>query len=145
MVILDTNILSILEWQDSSAAKKITKKLSTLPRSEIATTIVTFEEQMQGWSSFIRSKRTMKEQVAGYARVSQQLKMYCSTIILGFDELAAVEFQRLKKLHPQIGNNDLRIAAIALIHDATMVTANLRHFSPITGLKVEDWTRENHS
>ena len=35
---------------------------------------------------------------------------------------------------------DLLIAATALHHGLTMVTANRRHFDPVPGLAVEDWT-----
>lgn len=38
-----------------------------------------------------------------------------------------------------IGANDLWIAAHALDLDATMVTDNLREFSRVPGLRVEDW------
>jgi tRNA(fMet)-specific endonuclease VapC len=38
-----------------------------------------------------------------------------------------------------IGPYDLLIAAQALRHDATLVTANTREFSCVPGLKVEDW------
>ncbi|MDP9373953.1 MAG: type II toxin-antitoxin system VapC family toxin, partial [Chloroflexota bacterium] len=34
---------------------------------------------------------------------------------------------------------DLRIASIALTHDLTLVTGNLRHFGRISGLAVENW------
>ncbi len=31
------------------------------------------------------------------------------------------------------------IASVALAHDLTLVTHNLKHFSEIPGLRVEDW------
>jgi len=34
---------------------------------------------------------------------------------------------------------DLLIAATAIFYDATLVTANTRHFSRFNGLKIEDW------
>ena len=34
---------------------------------------------------------------------------------------------------------DLLIASTALLHDLTVVTHNSSHFSPIPGLRVEDW------
>ena len=56
-------------------------------------------------------------------------------------KIAAVEFQRLRKAHPRIGSGDLNIASIALNHNAIVITNNLRDFTPVAGLKVEDWTK----
>jgi len=39
-----------------------------------------------------------------------------------------------------IGPNDLIIAAIAIAHNATLVTNNTREFNRVSGLLVEDWT-----
>ncbi len=38
-----------------------------------------------------------------------------------------------------IGPNDMLIAAQALEADLTVVTANVREFSRVPGLKVENW------
>jgi len=62
--------------------------------------------------------------------------------IADFDERAAVEFQRLRKLHRRLGAVDLRIAAIALAQNAKWISRNLKDFRPISGLQVEDWTKE---
>ncbi len=47
-----------------------------------------------------------------------------------------------KKQGRPIGPNDLFIAAHALALDATLVTANLREFSRVPGLKIEDWFKD---
>jgi len=60
--------------------------------------------------------------------------------LLDFDERAAAEFQRLRKLYPRIGSMDLKIAAIVLVQGATLLTRNLADFGKINGLAVEDWT-----
>lgn len=39
-----------------------------------------------------------------------------------------------------IGPNDLVIAATAMAHQALLVSANVREFRRIPGLRVEDWT-----
>ena len=38
-----------------------------------------------------------------------------------------------------IGPNDLLIAAIAVVHGATLITHNVREFSRVVGLTYEDW------
>ena len=40
-----------------------------------------------------------------------------------------------------IGPNDLLIAAQCLAGDLTLVTDNIRGFSRVPGLKLENWTR----
>lgn len=46
------------------------------------------------------------------------------------------ELQRLGK---PIGPYDLQIAAIALVHNLTLVTHNTREFTRIDGLQLTDW------
>lgn len=55
------------------------------------------------------------------------------------DESAAHEFTRLRAEKIRIGTQDLRIAALALAHDALLLSANLRDFERVRGLRVEDW------
>jgi tRNA(fMet)-specific endonuclease VapC len=38
-----------------------------------------------------------------------------------------------------IGTHDLKIAPIALVNDATLLSANLRDFEQVPGLRVENW------
>jgi len=40
-----------------------------------------------------------------------------------------------------IGPHDLLIAAVCLVHDLTLVSANTGEFSRVDGLRLEDWTR----
>ena len=61
--------------------------------------------------------------------------------MLNFDETAAVEFQRLRKLQRRTGTMDLKIAAIVLANNGTLLSRNASDFGPIVDLRVEDWTR----
>ena len=63
--------------------------------------------------------------------------------ILPFDFPAAETYGKLKATLERNGTSvaepDLRIAAIAIACNHTLVTGNVRHFSHIPGLMVEDW------
>ena len=63
--------------------------------------------------------------------------------VLPFDEGAAQKYgeirARLTRQGSLIGPFDLQIAAIALAHDAVLVTHNTEEFGRVAGLKVEDW------
>jgi tRNA(fMet)-specific endonuclease VapC len=58
---------------------------------------------------------------------------------LPFDQPAAQQFLDLKAVRVRIGTMDLKIASIVLIHQATLLSANLRDFRQVPGLLVEDW------
>ena len=60
--------------------------------------------------------------------------------VLPFNASAAIQFDALKKAKINIGAQDLKIAAIALANNATVLTRNIRHFEKIPELKFEDWT-----
>lgn len=62
---------------------------------------------------------------------------------LPFDDRAAEIYGRLRADLMQrgvpIGPNDMLIAAVALAHGMTLVTHNVREFSRVFGLRIEDW------
>lgn len=67
-------------------------------------------------------------------------------VVLDWDSMAAKHYARLRASMEAdgkiIGNMDLMIAAHALSIGATVVTSNLRHFSMVEGLRVENWVEE---
>jgi tRNA(fMet)-specific endonuclease VapC len=54
---------------------------------------------------------------------------------------AAEFYAELRASGQLIEDADLLIAAIALVHDMTLVTNNTAHFTRITGLQMEDWLK----
>jgi tRNA(fMet)-specific endonuclease VapC len=141
MIILDTDLLSLLEWRDNSAAIKLRERLAEHLPEELGTTVISFEEQMRGWMKVLAEAKKATAQIEAYRRLGKQLRLYCSVQLLGFDERAATEFQRLRKQYPRLGAMDLKIAAIVLANEATLVSRNVRDFGQIAGLRVEDWTK----
>jgi tRNA(fMet)-specific endonuclease VapC len=78
--------------------------------------------------------------VEAYQRLRQQLENYCRTPVSAVEEQAAVMLQRLRRARIRIGTMDLKIVAIALSHDATLLSRILADFRQIPNLQVEDWT-----
>lgn len=131
--VLDTDHMSVLEWGSGAAGQRLLARLNTLPASEAATTIITFEEQTRGWLSILARSRSLDEEVDAYRRLKQLLRNYLKIEVLDFDASAAAEFKRLKGLRLRIGSMDLKIAAIALVHSATVLSRNLKDFGLVPG------------
>lgn len=68
-------------------------------------------------------------------------------ISLPFDDSAVLAYAsiraELERKGTPIGSNDLMIAAIAQTHNLILVTHNLREFSRVEGLQIEDWEADN--
>ncbi len=141
MVVLDTDHLTFLEWPDHPIGQALIHRLNTMQRDDVATTIISFEEQTRGWLAAIRRAKNVKEQIDRYRELRRMVQLYCSINILDFDEQSAMEFQQLRKNKTRLGTMDLRIASIALATQATLLTRNLSDFIKVPGLKIEDWTR----
>jgi tRNA(fMet)-specific endonuclease VapC len=103
MVVLDTDHMSILEWADVRDSTPLRTRLGALPPAEVATTIISYEEQMRGWMAYLARTRSMTHQVEAYRRMHRQLENYCRTPVLAFDEQAAVTWQRLRRARIRIG------------------------------------------
>lgn len=140
MFILDTDHMSVLERREQPAVRNLLTRLAELPPSEVMTTVVSYEEQMRGWMAYIARARSMAQQITAYGRLLAHLDNYRRTPVLGFDEAAATVFQGLRRSRLRIGTMDLKIAAIVLSRDAALLSRNLRDFSQIPDLHVEDWT-----
>jgi len=76
------------------------------------------------------------------ARSEREVRRFVEVVrIVPFGRAAAATHSRIRHgLRRQaIGPNDLVIAATALTTKATIVTANVREFSRVEGLSVENW------
>jgi tRNA(fMet)-specific endonuclease VapC len=65
--------------------------------------------------------------------------------LLDFDFQAAKEYGKirayLEKQGTSIGSIDTLLAAQALAYNLIMVTNNVKEFSRVPGLQIEDWTK----
>jgi tRNA(fMet)-specific endonuclease VapC len=136
--ILDTDHLSILD-QNSVESGRLTARLAEGAPNTFFVSIITYEEQMRGWLSYLAQAATVERQVPAYRKLRRHVDRYRAVPLLDFDERAAAEYGRLSDARIRIGTMDLKIAAIALANDATLLTRNTGHFERVPGLHFEDW------
>ncbi|SRR5579883_2476018 len=142
MIVLDTDHLSELQHPHSSRGVPLAERLQQQGDRPIATTIVTAEEQLRGRLATINKRPAGPEQVMHYTKLIKLLEFLARWLILPFDQRAAQRFHDLRAAKIRIGTMDLKIAAIVLTHQWTLLSANLRDFRLVPGLSVEDWLAE---
>jgi tRNA(fMet)-specific endonuclease VapC len=114
--------------------------LSTVPPEQIAITIISVEELIRGRLAQVRKATKPRERVRAYHWLWKTLGFLCGFTVLEYDSQAESHFQTLRTQKIRIGTQDLRIGAIVLSKDATVVTRNRRDFERIPNLKIEDWS-----
>jgi len=139
MILLDTDHLTVLKYPEDPQCGRLRVRMAASSDQPFATTIVNDEEQLRGWLAEINRQHTPQQQILPYERLRQLLEFLRPFLLTVFDERAATEFQRLRKAKVRIGSMDLKIACIALVHNALLLSANLRDFRQVSGLQVESW------
>jgi tRNA(fMet)-specific endonuclease VapC len=141
MIILDTDHFTILHYADDPRYPILTERLLAAQDERVVTTVVTVEEQLRGWLAQINRSPDIHKQLPAYCRLADLLEFLSDWEILSLDEEAARAFNNMRRQRVRIGTQDLKIAAIALVNDALLLTVNLRDFRRIPGLNVQDWMR----
>ncbi len=133
MYLLDTDILSNLLRRAPSTA--LVTKLASVPPEQQFTSSIPLGEMVYG------AYRLKERAGALLQRLDETLLP--NLPILPFDASAARRYgevrAELERRGTLIGDADLRIASIALTHNLTVVTANVRPFRKVTGLAVDNW------
>ena len=139
-VLLDTDHLSVLQWNEHPAAENLLRRLDNLKPDDIATSIVSFQEQVQGWSAFLKRAKKPSQVVLAYAKLEVLWRSFLKMNVLSFTDDAQRRFAKLRKACPRVKTMDLRIASVALTTDSVLLSRNLRDFNKVPDLQVEDWT-----
>ena len=142
MIVLDTDAITFLEERKRGTSQQLRDRLAILSAEhDIVTTIITYEEQTRGWMSEFTKALTPQCLIDAYNDLLQHLNVYKNTDVIPYTLAAESKYQELRKQKIRIGTRDLRIAAITLTHNATLLTRNLQDFTKIPGLRIEDWTK----
>jgi tRNA(fMet)-specific endonuclease VapC len=139
-VLLDTDHLSVLEWEEQPACQRLLERLDQLPPDDIATSIVSFHEQVQGCLAYLKRARNAEQIVAAYVKPETIWRWFLKMNVLSYSAEAQARFDELKPRCPRVKTMDLRIASIALVTDSTLLSRNLRDFRQVPDLSLEDWT-----
>ena len=131
MYLLDTNACIRLLNRDRTS--RVAEKLATFKPSEIRLcTVVTYELYYGAYKS--------QRQTRNLDLLDRFCQQFAS---LPFDPPAAQQAGEiratLERQGTPIGENDIKIAAIAIVNQCTLVTHNTREFSRVAGLSFEDW------
>jgi tRNA(fMet)-specific endonuclease VapC len=134
--VLDTGHVSLLQ----RGHPVVVSKVAAVNPSEIAVTVITIVEQMYGRLDVIKRAKSKQELVTAYTLLRETFNRLCQANILDFDEAAFDIYNQLLKQKIRIGTQDLRIAAIALSLNGTVVTRNLKDFEKVPNLEIVDWS-----
>ena len=126
---LDTNILSDLVRHPQGV---VAKKIAVVGENEICISIIVASELRFG-----AAKRNS-------ARLSNQVEtILAAMLVVPFDVPTDREYAKLRQLLESSGNsigpNDLLIAAQARANGQILVTNNVREFTRVPNLQVENW------
>jgi tRNA(fMet)-specific endonuclease VapC len=136
--VFDTDHLSLFQ----RGYPTLLPRIQAVPAMQIAISIVSVEEMLQGRLAQIRRAANGEDQIRAYAWLDKTLAFFRAFRVLPFDAQAERRYADLAARRLRIGAQDMKIAAIALNHGAILVTRNTRHFGRIAELALEDWTLE---
>ena len=135
--ILDTDHVTALQHKNPH----VLQHMDLIDKSQIFVTIITLEEQIKGRFNIIhRSNRNPQELPLAYYGLHQTFNFFIKMNILDFDHRALIHYQNLKKQKIRIGSQDLKIGAITLVQQMTLVTRNTQDFAQIPDLTLANWT-----
>jgi tRNA(fMet)-specific endonuclease VapC len=139
MYVLDTDHLSLMQ-RNGLPGQRILARLSELSVDQVASTVISYEEQVKGRLLVLSQAQTAERVTSAYSGLRQLAEDYRSIALLTFDNAAFDAARQLRKRYRRLGAMDLKIAAIVLTQDAILLTRNRSDFGQIEGLRWEDWS-----
>ena len=139
VILLDTDHFSVLKYRANARRDVLLERMDQSEETDFALTPITLEEQTRGWLAKIHAAKSAQAEVPFYALLTGLFQYVAAWRVVAFDAAAAETFDRLRRDRIRIGTMDLKIASIALTQDALLLSANLRDFQQVPGLRVENW------
>ena len=115
-------------------------RLASFAAGEVAVSTVTEEEMLRGRLAVLARRSEGERRVHAYGKLLETMRFFTAIPVAPFDMACERQFQALRATRLRAGSRDLRIAATALVHNATLVTRNTRDFNQVPGLLLDDWS-----
>ena len=130
LALLDADILSMFFRGHSPVVSRMEEY--TTDHEKVYLSIITYYEILSGLRHIEATRQI--EQFLEFRLFNEVLP-----ITLELASIAATHYAYLRRLGTPLDDMDLLIAGIAIENDMTLVTHNMKHFSRIPGLKLQDW------
>jgi tRNA(fMet)-specific endonuclease VapC len=134
--VLDADILTLFQENHPAVVGQVLQR----PRTEVAVAILSVEEQLSCWYTRLRRAKDEDDLALVYERMTAAVESLTPFQILSFSKSAILRFQQLYALKLGVAKMDLRIAAVVLEANGTLVTRNKRDFQRIPALRFVDWS-----
>ena len=131
--VLDTNAVSALMKGEPS----VIERLKAVGRADVAMPRPVVAEIAYGLQRLPRSKRR-DALVSRFAAIKDEIQRlnWSDEVSEAFGAIKAA----LERRGERIEDFDAAVAAHALVEEAVLVTANLKHMTRVQGLEIEDWS-----
>jgi tRNA(fMet)-specific endonuclease VapC len=139
--VLDTDHASIIQRRSEPEFSRLDRRMRARPLSDFYFTIVAFHELVMGANLYISKAKDETGLTRGYRLMDEILAQFKPAQVLSFDEACARIYRDIRHQKIRVGKMDLRIGAIVLSHDMTLLTRNSSDFDQIPNLRIEDWTK----
>ena len=101
---------------------------------------ISVEEALRGRLGYLRRPLDSSARQRGYALLVGTVRLLNQLPIVLYDQSCESQYQQWNSLRRRIGTQNLRIAAVALANNLTLLTRNRGDFSQVPGLKIEEWS-----
>ncbi len=135
--LLDTDTLTLVEQGNPLVLARVNSYLV----ADVIVSAISIQEQAEGFLAAVKRARDHIELARAYDMlVLRLLPIWLRFPVVSFSEAAILRFEHLQSLRLNVGSMDLRIGAIGLEAQLTIVTRNQRDFARIPGLTIADWS-----
>jgi tRNA(fMet)-specific endonuclease VapC len=138
MVLLDTDTVTRLHGNHPGVERHV----RDCPDADIGTTIISRVEIIRGRFESLLKAASDGEFLRAQALLLRSEALLATMLIIApLDRGSLARFRALSQIKgiKKIGRADLLIASIALAHNATLVTRNLKHFRLVPNLVLLNW------